>query len=172
MQGEFGELGSPEIKVVEEIFGDRTTGLDLDTNQSPRGNFDQGINLVTFLIAKKMELRTETSVKTCLQKLGDGPVLEKCTSKRMGIQMRRLADTNQPGSEAGITEIKFRALDEAFGEIGKPRTYEVDQVTGLQHREPRIRGQAIDSGIRRQGGDIDKLADPACAKRHEALESG
>ena len=164
------QLLAPEIEAVKKVGCHGAAGLDLDDVALARFRFDEGIDFVSLLVAKEMEIRTEAMVEAGLEEFRHGPVLEEGAAQRMGAQMGRLTNAHQPSGESGITEVEFGGFDQPLGEIGEPGRYPEDEVAGLQDRQPGFGGQPGDSGVGGEGGDVDELSDSSGTQGQEALE--
>ena len=63
-------------------------------------------------------------------------MLRRIAAQSMKCHVFRFPDTDQPCRQPDITEIERRCLYEAFIEITIVRSKQVNDITGLQHRNP------------------------------------
>lgn len=166
------ELLSPIVESFEEVGCDRFAGFDLDGMEGVGGNFDEGIDLVAFLVSEEVECGLDAVIGLGFKEFGDHPVLEEGTALGMSGEMIGLSDSEEPGGQARVGEVEFGGFDQPLGGVCKPRTDEEDEVARFKNGEPGFGGDAGDAGIGGEGRDIHQLADAPGAELNETLESG
>ena len=167
-----GELGAPVVEAGEEVGRDGLAGFDFHGVEGIRSGFDEGVDFVAFFVAEEMEGGLEAVIRLRLEELGHDPVFKQGTALGVDADVVGSAHADEPGSEPGIAEVELGRLDEAFVQVGEPRTDEENEVAGLEHGQPGLGGDAGDAGVRRKRGDVEKLADPPGTELDEALKRG
>ena len=167
-----GELGAPVVETGKEVGGNGLAGFDFHGVEGIRSGFDEGVDFVAFFVTEEVEGGFETVICLRLAELGHDPVFKQGTALGVGADVCGGAHADEPGSEPGIAEVELGRLDESLVEAGEPRAHQKHQVAGLEHGEPRLGGDAGDAGVRRERGDVEKLADPPGTELDEALKSG
>ena len=84
-----GQLGAPVVEAREEVGCDGLTGLDFDGMEGVRGGFDEGVDFVTLLVAKKVQGGLESVIGLRLEKFGHHPVFEQGPSLGMKRDLDR-----------------------------------------------------------------------------------
>ena len=93
-------------------------------------------------------------MRAAFEEFGDHPCLEQGASLRMDEELLRALDSDQVGGKAGIVEIELWGLGEAFTEVPMVGWKQVHDVTGLEHRDPRLCGVVCDSAVVSESGKI------------------
>ena len=167
-----GELGAPVVEAGKEVGRDGLAGFDFHGVEGIRSGFDEGVDFVAFFVSEEMEGGLEAVIGLRLEDLGHDPVFKQGTALGVDAEVVGSAHADEPGSEPGIAEVELGRFDEALVEIGEPRADQKHQMAGLEYGQPGLGGDAGDAGVRRERGDVEKLADPPGTELDEALESG
>ena len=105
-----GESGLPEPEAPEGVRRNRLTRFDLYGMEGGGAGFDEGVNLVAFLVTQKMEDRSEAGVGLGFEQFRDDPVFKKGTAKGMRLKVREMADAQKPTGQPGVAESRLKDL--------------------------------------------------------------
>ena len=167
-----GELGAPVIEAGKEVGRDGLAGFDFHGVECIWSGFDEGVDFVAFLVTEEMEGGLEAVIRLRLEELCHDPVFKQGTALGVDADVVGSAHADEPGSKPGIAKVELGRLDEALVEVGEPWAHQKHQMAGLEHRQPGLGGDAGDAGVRRERGDVEKLADPPGTELDEALKNG
>ncbi|HME71516.1 MAG TPA: hypothetical protein VKM54_16840, partial [Myxococcota bacterium] len=88
----------------------------------------------------------------------------------MAIELGRRADAEQEAQQAAVREVELRRLHEALAEVPVEGPKQMDQVRGLEHRDPLARGGLGDAGVGAEAREVEQLTTPGRAELEEGLE--
>ena len=83
-------------------------------------------------VLPEVEIGGERAVEAGFEELGENPGLEQGTSLRVGGELLRILDAQEPGREPGIVEVELRGFDQPLVEVLEVRLEEVDDIACLQ----------------------------------------
>ena len=149
------EFGAPVVQSGEEIGGDGFPRLDFHGVKGVGRGFDEGIDFVALLVAEKVEGRLDALIRLRLEEFGHDPIFEQGSTLGMGIDMGGSAHADEPSGQSEIAKVKLGRFDEAFVEVGEPRTDEEYEMAGLEDGKPGLGGDAGNASVRRERGDIE-----------------
>ena len=88
----------------------------------------------------------------------------------MRPELRRLANSEEPGGEPGVMEHELRRLHQAFSQVRVKRREAKHEVAGFEHREPGFRRRLGDPAVPGERREVEQLSRASGAQFHETLE--
>ncbi len=155
-----------------EIIGrNGRTSLDLN-GANAAACLIKEIAFQTPCIAEEGQVGWLAPIETVFERLRHDRILKKCSTQRMGCNLRRMFDTDEIAGQPNVVEVELGRLDQTLSEVGVKWLELENDVARFQHRELLSRCRVGDAGVRTQRGKIDQLADSSGAQARETSEIG